>query len=165
MDAQAGLESSAGATLAALAGINNVSGPGMLDFESCLSLEKLLVDNEICGMAFRLIRGIEPRDDFPARPIFEELLSEKQLLISEHTRAHLRQEHFMPGAVLDRANRSRWQEEGGTSLGARAQREVDRLIGEYQPSRLPDDVKRELTRLMTNEARRYGMQSLPDREA
>ena len=165
LDAQAGLESSAGATLAALAGINNVSGPGMLDFESCLSLEKLLVDNEICGMAFRLIRGIEPRDDFPARPIFEELLSEKQLLISEHTRAHLRQEHFMPGAVLDRANRSRWREEGAMSLGARAQREVNRLIGEYQPSRLPDDVKRELTRLMTNEAQRYGMQSLPDREA
>jgi trimethylamine--corrinoid protein Co-methyltransferase len=165
LDAQAGLESSAGATLAALAGINNVSGPGMLDFESCLSLEKLIVDNEICGMALRLIRGIEPRGDFPALPIFEELLREKQLLISEHTRAHLRQEHFMPGAVLDRANRSRWQEEGGTSLGARAQREVDRLIGEYQPSRLPDDVKRELTRLMTNEAQRYGMRALPDREA
>ena len=37
LDAQAGLESSMGATLAALSGINNVSGPGMLDFESCHS--------------------------------------------------------------------------------------------------------------------------------
>ncbi len=34
LDAQAGLESSMGATLAALCGINSVSGPGMLDFES-----------------------------------------------------------------------------------------------------------------------------------
>ena len=32
-----------GATLAALSGINNVSGPGMLDFESCFSLEKLVL--------------------------------------------------------------------------------------------------------------------------
>ncbi len=34
-----------GATLAALSGINNISGPGMIDFESCHSLEKLVVDN------------------------------------------------------------------------------------------------------------------------
>ena len=56
LDAQAGLESTMGATLAALSGINSVSGPGMLDFESCQSLEKLVVDNEICGMAQRLAR-------------------------------------------------------------------------------------------------------------
>ena len=54
LDVQAGLESGMGATLAALSGINNISGPGMLDFESCQSLEKLIVDNEICGMAFRI---------------------------------------------------------------------------------------------------------------
>ncbi len=47
-----------GATLAALSGINNVSGPGMLDFESCQSLEKLVCDNEACGMALRLVRGV-----------------------------------------------------------------------------------------------------------
>jgi trimethylamine--corrinoid protein Co-methyltransferase len=165
VDAQAGLESSTGATLAALVGINNVSGPGMLDFESCLSLEKLVVDNEICGMALRLARGIEPRDDFPALPIFEELLRDKQLLIAEHTRAHLREEHYMPGAVIDRANRSRWQEEGGVSLADRAKRELERLLGEYVPSRLPDDLKRELTRLMTSEAKRHGMDALPDLQA
>ena len=41
LDAQAGPESSMGATLAALAGINSISGPGMIGFESCHSLEKL----------------------------------------------------------------------------------------------------------------------------
>ena len=51
LDAQAGLETGIGAVLAALSGINSVSGPGMLDFESCQSLEKLVVDDEICGMA------------------------------------------------------------------------------------------------------------------
>ena len=63
-----------GAVLAGLSGINSVSGPGMLDFESCQSLEKLVLDDEICGMVARLRRGIEPRDDFPSRPLFEELL-------------------------------------------------------------------------------------------
>ncbi|GAG01453.1 unnamed protein product, partial [marine sediment metagenome] len=122
LDAQAGLEASMGATLAALAGINSVSGPGMLDFESCLSLESLVLDNEICGMALRLIEGIEPHEDFPALPRFEELLKDRHLLISKHTRRYLRQEHYFPGDTIDRANRARWQEEGGLTLGERAHR-------------------------------------------
>ena len=161
LDAQAGLESSMGATLAALAGINNISGPGMLDFESCLSLEKLVVDNEMCGMALRLVRGIEPREDFPALPRFEELLREKHLLISKHTRRYLKEEHYFPGQTIDRANRSRWQEEGSLTLKERAHREMERLTSDYRPSTLPDDVKGELTTLMENEARRYGMDCLP----
>jgi trimethylamine--corrinoid protein Co-methyltransferase len=163
LDAQAGLESSMGATLAALAGINNVSGPGMLDFESCQSLEKLVLDNEICGMVLRLLKGIEPRDDFPARPLFEELLQEQHLLISTHTRRHLKAEHYFPGPVIDRANRARWEEEGAVSLQERAHREVERLVRAHQPSRIPDQTKRHLTVLMEREARRYGLDRLPER--
>ena len=161
LDAQAGLESSMGATLAALAGVNSISGPGMLDFESCLSLEKLVLDNEVCGMVQRLIRGITPKEDFPARPRFEELLYERHLLISKHTRKYLREEHYFPGPVIDRANRSRWQQEGSLTLRERAHREVDRLLNEYQPSTLPDENRRDLTKLMELEARRYGMDRLP----
>ncbi|MCP4569618.1 MAG: hypothetical protein GY841_18730, partial [FCB group bacterium] len=161
LDAQAGLESSMGATLAALSGINNISGPGMLDFESCFSLEKLVVDNEICGMTLRLVKGIEPRDDFPALPHFEELLRDGHLLIAKHTRRHLKEEHYFPGPVIDRANRSRWREDGGLTLRQRAAQEVARLKAEYEPSRLPDDTKKELTRLMTDEAKRFGMEALP----
>jgi trimethylamine--corrinoid protein Co-methyltransferase len=161
LDAQAGLESSMGATLAALSGINNISGPGMLDFESCLSLEKLVLDNEIAGMTLRLIKGIEPKEDFPALPRFEELLTEQHLLISKHTRRYLREEHYFPGAVIDRANRARWQEEGSVSLRERAHREVERLLTSHQPSGLSDDVKADLTRRMEHEARRFGMDRLP----
>ena len=161
LDAQAGLESTMGATLAALSGINSVSGPGMLDFESCQSLEKLIVDHEACRMTQRLLAGIEPRDDFPSLPLFEELLREKHLLIAKHTRRHLREEHLIPGPVIDRANRSRWQEEGGLTLAARAHREVERHIAACPPSQLAGEVKRELTRLMEAEARRFGMERLP----
>ena len=161
LDAQAGLESGMGATLAALAGINNISGPGMLDFEICLSLEKLVVDNEICGMVLRMVAGIEPREDFPALPRFEELLKDQHLLISRHTRRYLRKEHYFPGAAIDRANRSRWQEEGSCSLRERAHGEVQRLLAEYEPSRLPEETKAELTRRMEHEARRWGMEGLP----
>jgi trimethylamine--corrinoid protein Co-methyltransferase len=161
LDAQAGLESSMGATLAALAGINNVSGPGMLDFESCFSLEKLVVDNEICGMALRLVRGIVPQEDFPALERFQELLEDQHLLISKHTRKYLRHEHYMPGIAIDRANRSRWREEGSRTLDRRAHDEVMRLIASHDPSRLPEDIRREMTKLMLDEVRRHGMGTLP----
>jgi trimethylamine--corrinoid protein Co-methyltransferase len=161
LDAQCGLETSMGATLAVLAGINSVSGPGMLDFESCFSLEKLVLDNEICGMALRLARGIEPREDFPALPRFEELLREKHLLIADHTRKYLKQEIHFPGVAIDRANRSRWEAEGGRTLGERAHAEVEKLLARWRQSSLPDDVKAELTRRMLHEARRWGMDALP----
>jgi trimethylamine--corrinoid protein Co-methyltransferase len=161
LDAQAGAESGIGAVLAALSGINNISGPGMLDFESCLSLEKLVLDNEICGMAYRLIAGIEPKEDFPAIGLFRELLQEKHMLISEHTRRHLKTEHFFPGPVIDRARRSKWEEKGSLTLGQRAHREVEKLLESYQPSGLPENVKKELTKLMTEEARLHGQDSLP----
>jgi trimethylamine---corrinoid protein Co-methyltransferase len=162
LDAQAGLESSMGATLAALAGINNISGPGMLDFESCFSLEKLIVDNEICGMTLRAIKGIEPKEDFPSQPIFEELLTEKHLLISEYTRRYLKEEDYFPGPVINRANRARWEEEGSLTLHERAQSEVKKIIRFHQPTRLSETIRRELKKLMETEAHRYGMTSLPE---
>jgi trimethylamine--corrinoid protein Co-methyltransferase len=161
LDAQAGLETGMGAVLAALSGINSVSGPGMLDFESCHSLEKLVVDDEICAMAARLRRGIEPRDDFPSRPLFEELLREGHLLIAAHTRKHLREQIRFPSPVIERAPLGRWREEGETTLGARAAREVTRLIGAWTPSRVPDEAKRALRERMAHAARTAGMEELP----
>ncbi len=162
LDAQAGLETGIGATLAALTVIDNVSGPGMLDFESCQSLEKLVVDHEICLMTDRLRAGIEPREDFPSRPLFEELLAEKHLLIADHTRRHVREELTFPGPVIDRTSRARWLEEGGSTLHDRAGSEVDRLLGEFVPSRIDDNLRRELTSIMTAAARTAGMAELPE---
>jgi len=161
LDAQAGLETAMGATLAALSGINNISGPGMLDFESAFSLEKLVLDNEICGMTKRMIQGMEPKEDFPIVPRIQELLAEHHLLISKHTRRYLKTEHYFPGPVIDRANRSRWQEEGSLTLSERANHEVKRLLEGYRPTALADDIKGTLTRLMRGEARRFLMRELP----
>jgi len=161
LDAQAGLESSMGATLAALAGINNISGPGMLDFESCFSPEKLVVDNEVCGMMVHMVRGIEPKEDFPSQPIFEELLREKHLIISPHTRKYLKGEEYFPGPVINRTNRSRWEEEGGLSLQQRAEMQIGKIVEAWEPTRLPEAKRTDLKKRMEHEARRYGMTELP----
>lgn len=160
-DAQMGLESGIGAILAALSGINNIAGPGMLDFESGFSLEKLILDNEICGMAFRLIKGIEPKEDFPAFPIFEELIKEGHLLISKHTRKYLKEEHIFPSNIIDRLNRNRWEEESCKDIYERAHRECNKLIENYAPSIISDETKKDLTEIMMKWAHLAGMDNLP----
>ena len=163
LDAQAGLESGMGAVLASLSGINNISGPGMLDFESAFSLEKLVLDNEICGMTLRMKKGVELKDDIPSLPIFQELLSEGHLLISEHTRKFIREEHYFPGSVINRANKSRWYEEGALTLNERANAQVEKLKNAYQTYELPKDIVGELTSLMKREALRVGLNKIPMR--
>ena len=164
LDSQAGLESGIGATLAALSGINNISGPGMLDFESCQSLEKLIVDNEICGMTFRMVEGIEPKEDFPALPHFKELLQEGHLLISDHTMKYRESELTMPGKVINRANLSRWESEGERTVNDVAHAEVKELINTYEPTSLSEDVKNELVQLIESEAKKFGQDELPKRD-
>jgi len=135
VDAQSGAETGMGAMLGVLAGVNNMSGPGMLELESCMSLEKLVVDNDICGMALRLTDGVAvAADDYPSREVFDELLSTGHLLISEHTLEHCR-EHFYP-AVFDRARREEWARRGGRDTAGRAAERVKELLA--LPPRLPD---------------------------
>jgi trimethylamine--corrinoid protein Co-methyltransferase len=165
LDAQAGLETGMGAILAGLSGINSVSGPGMLDFESCQSLEKLVLDDEICGMVARLRRGVEPRDDFPSRGLFEELIRDGHLLIAAHTRRHRREQIRFTSPVVERAPLGRWREEGETTLAERARREVERIVGAWTPSRLPDHTKRALRERMDHAAREAGQPELPMVEA
>jgi trimethylamine--corrinoid protein Co-methyltransferase len=164
LDVQAGMETGMGATLAALSGINNISGPGMIDFESCISLEKLVIDNELCGMALRMVKGIEPKEDFPSLPRFEEMLKDGHLLISKHTRKYLKEEIFTPGPVINRANNARWVEEGSSTMDERARAEVERLLRSYQPPPLPAETAKELVRIMESEARRHGQDALPVRK-
>jgi len=161
LDAQAGLETGIGITLAALSGINNLSNAGMHDFENCISLEKLVLDNEICGMILRMLDGIEPKEDFPVLPHFEELLKEKHLLISQHTRHYLKEEQYMPGPVIDRMNLSRWIEEGSLTLSERAHKEVEKHLKNDPPTKLSKDIKKDLISLMEKEVKKAGQNKLP----
>jgi trimethylamine--corrinoid protein Co-methyltransferase len=164
LDVQAGFETGMGAVLASAAGINNMSGPGMIDFESCISLEKLVIDNEICGMMLRMVRGIEPKEDFPSVPRFEELLKEEHLLISKHTRKYLKEEIYFPGPVINRANNARWVEEGSSTMEERAHNELNKLLRSYNPSSLPEELKMELINIMELEAKHHGQNKLPERK-
>ena len=161
VDAQCGLESSS-AFFAALAGANMVSGPGMMDYESCLSYEKMVIDAEILGMAKRLIAGIDGRQTPIALDIMQELGHKADYLAHPHTMKWFREELYIPSEVIDRDTLEAWEKKGSKSTWERAQDRVESLLAQYQPSPISDEVKKELRDLTTKAANEVGMKKLPD---
>jgi trimethylamine--corrinoid protein Co-methyltransferase len=160
LDAQCGLESGVGATLGALCGINSISGPGMIDFQSGFSLEKLIVDHEICGMVRQLLRGLTVHEDLPVAPLLDELIRDKHLVIADHTRRHLRDAIAFPRPVIDRDARARWEEGGRTTIAERARREIAAHLREYEPPSRPETSSRALEQVMAEAARAHGLDVL-----
>jgi len=160
-DAQAGYETGIGAVLAALAGINVISGPGMLDYESTMSLEKLVIDDEICALAYRLVAGVVPREEPLAEHLFEGFGPETDFLKSAHTRKWYRVEHLLP-IVADRDPYDAWEAKGGRSVADRASDRVKVLL-EKNPPNLPDpSLCAELKRILESDARENGVSSIPE---
>ncbi len=148
VDAQGGAEAFASAILAVLAGVNSVSGPGMLDYVLVFSLEKLVFDDELCGQALHFGRDYMPLEDLPAIELVRQLLQDQHLLVAEHTLKYWPQELYKPGPVFDRLNRDNWEKAGRPTLSQRALAEVDRLLSEYSPIETDPLVEIEMRRLI-----------------
>ncbi len=161
VDVQCGLESAGGTLLAALSGVNMVSGAGMMDFESCQSPEKLVVDAEIIGMARRLVAGIELRDEPIARDLMRKLGHAADYLSEPHTLKWFRKELHFPSEVIDRASLDGWQQRGASSALERAHERAARLVAGYTRPNRPPSLLMELRAIATAAAKKFGMSELP----
>ena len=161
VDAQAGLESGTGAMLAALAGINVVSGAGMMDFESCQSLIKLVIDHEICGMALRLIQGVTFRNGLLAEDLRGDLSSGDIFLTSPLTLSAFHEEQYIPSNVVDRKNLSEWERTGMRTLDIRVKQRVEHLLDSYESEPLENRLVTELRDIMASSAQQQGFANLP----
>jgi trimethylamine--corrinoid protein Co-methyltransferase len=160
VDAQCGLES-ASAFFPALTGANMISGPGMMDYESCLSYEKLVIDAEILGMAKRLVAGIDGRQTPIALDIIQELGHKGSYLGHPHTKKWFREELYIPSEVIDRDTLEAWQEKGSKSAWDRARERVDDLLAKYQPPQITSETRKELHAITSQAAKNAGMLELP----
>ncbi len=161
LDAQCGMESAGGTLLGALAGVNMISGAGMMDFESCQSLEKLVLDAEMIGMTKRLLRGIEPRDEPIALTLFEKLGHRADYLAEPHTLKWFSRELYLPSPVIDRATTDGWLRKGATTAAERAAERVRTLVAAYKPAPMARELRAELRAIATGAARKFGMNELP----
>lgn len=154
VDAQAGMESSISAVLGALAGINMISGAGMLDFLACHSIEKLVIDAEAIASAQRLLQGVELRGDSLALAMFAQTGLHGDFLKLKETRALFRSEQHFPSFVIQRG-------EDAPDLLSRARTQVGELLAGYHRSAFSADHGEALRQFAEKEARQVGLDHLP----
>lgn len=150
LDVQAGMESGASAVVGALAGINMISGAGMLHFLSCHSVEKLVLDAESIASAQRLMEGIQSRGETLATAMFAQVGLTGEFLKLKETRALFRKEQHFPSDVIDR----------GVATGdllARVRGRVRELVEGYRRPVISPQVEERLLAI----ARREGAACLP----
>jgi len=161
VDAQAGLESGITAVIGALTGINMISGAGMLDFLSCQSAEKLVVDAEAIAMSQRLLEGMKIQTETLATALFEGINFKGDFLKQRATRDLFAREQHLPSSVIDRETIRGWQEAGSLDTFARARARTDQLVQAYRQPELDPSLEAELRLLVGNLAAQSGMDSLP----
>ena len=157
LDAQAGAETFGSALLAALAGVNSVSGPGMLDFLLVFSLPKLVFDDAMCGQVLHFVREVREQDDLPVSELIDQLMADQHLIMAPHTLGHWPTELYLPSPIVERDNRENWLKAGGVDAHARAVAEVDRRLGRYEPVDTDPALVRELERIIRSGLREQTM--------
>ena len=161
VDSQAGFEAGAGIILSALAGTNVVSGPGMLNFENCQSFEKLVIDDSICGMALRLVRGIEVNEQTLAIDVIKRVGVGGHYLADRHTKEWFRKELFIPSELVDRRELREWKALGSKDTFLRSKEIAQKILKDHKPEPIPSDAERKLDDVTRQIAKRYGISTLP----
>jgi trimethylamine---corrinoid protein Co-methyltransferase len=159
IDAQVEMESGMSAVLGALAGINMVSGAGMLDFLACHSIEKLVIDAEAIASAQRLIEGIQPRSRSLAVAMFAQTGLHGDFLKLKETRALFRQEQHFPSAIIDRGLPP--MDDTTPGILDRARQRVEELLSTYARHTLAPEREQEIVAFAECESRKAGLEGLP----
>ena len=148
LDAQAGAETFGSALLAALAGVNSVSGPGMLDFLLVFSLPKLVYDDAMCGQVLHFVRETHELGDLPVDGLIDQLMADQHLIMAPHTLEHWPTELLLPSTLIDRDNREAWLKAGGKEIDERATDEVNRRLAAYRQLETDPVLDAELQRII-----------------
>ena len=163
VDAQAGLESGITAMIGALSGINMISGSGMLDFLSCHSAEKLIIDAEGIAMAKRMIEGVKLHTETLATGFYDDNINFKggDFLKQRITMQLFRKEQHLPSNVIDRDSMRNWKEAGSLDTYERAKVMVKQLLASYKKPELDPAKEAGLRTFMLDLAKKAGMDVLP----
>jgi trimethylamine--corrinoid protein Co-methyltransferase len=156
LDAQAGMESAMTMLAASAGSVDFVSGPGMLNFESCQSLEKLVLDNEICGMVRRFKQGLASEGDTLGTRAILEGLAEGNFLTAEETLKLYRKECCYPGKVIDRKALMDEKPLDPAGLNGRATAEVKARLAACEQPEIPEDRLSDMYAVMGAALDRFG---------
>lgn len=143
-DIQAGYEKAFSICLCVLAGSNFIHhAAGMLESMRGVAYEQFVIDDEIIGMALRLLRGITIDEETLGIDAIREVGPAGHFLSSLHTVKFMRQEYFRQ-TLADRQDREAWEKSGALDGRERARRKAKAILESHVPKGLEPKIDREI---------------------
>lgn len=135
LDAQAGLEKAMTSVAAALAGGNLIyESSGMMASLLGASFEAFVLDNDMHGQTYRMLRGVEVRDDtLDVDAICAAVLGEGHFLGSPETLAAMERDYVYPG-LADRDTPQAWAGMGAEDAWTRARARARDILDSHHPA-------------------------------
>jgi trimethylamine---corrinoid protein Co-methyltransferase len=147
LDEQAAYEKSLNGVLVALSGADLVAAAGLLEDALTSSAEQLVIDNDILGMIFRAVRGIEVTPDTLAVETILNVAPKGSYLDSLHTRTFMRKEYFQPKLVSPAGLPASTSQPNRTVLET-ARDTASKILRTHQPTQLPPEAVVEIQRIV-----------------
>ena len=142
-DLQAGFERMGTLLPAVLAGVNLITCAGTLDSSMMESHALLMLDDEICGAALRMARGIEVNDESLALDLIKKVGFSGSYLAARETSRLYRKEHFIP-TLFAREPYDTWEKEGSKLAIERARERALAILAGFQARDVDPAIEREL---------------------
>ncbi|KKG12028.1 hypothetical protein EO98_01425 [Methanosarcina sp. 2.H.T.1A.6] len=141
-DAQAGFEKGLTAMLPALAGANLIYGSGMLEMGQTISLEQLVIDNDIICMINSLLKGMNVTESRLSLDEIEEVGIGGHFISRASTRKNMNGQSNP--LIFDRNMRGSWERNGQKDAALAAHEKVEWILENHNPCGLDRDVVKEL---------------------
>jgi trimethylamine--corrinoid protein Co-methyltransferase len=125
-----------------------IQGPGALDTSNMMSLEQIVLDDEIARMCQRLKDGVDVSSE---KNYFEDIVEVGpggHFLGQRNTRNAVRSSEFLEPALADRNPFNQWVALGRPDLYDKARVKVEEILASPQKNLLPDDVIGKLDNIM-----------------
>lgn len=131
------------AILPALTGSNVIYGMGMLEMGMTMSYEQLLIDEEIVRMIRRILQGIPVNKETIGLDVIKKVGPASNYLVEKHTRDFMKKE-ISTTKLINRKMRENWENEGSKDISEVANEKAKKILENYEPTPLPDDVKKKI---------------------
>jgi trimethylamine---corrinoid protein Co-methyltransferase len=140
-DQQAAWEKGMTTLLAAMGGSNYVHhAAGMLDSMVGVAYEQYVIDDEIIGMAGKVLQGIDVDAEHLALEVIDSVGPGGNFMTHAHTLKHMRTEYYPGNGVTDRKSRTKWEQEGKPNAGERARQMAKKILAAPEVPYLPKDI-------------------------
>ena len=135
-----------------------IRGVGMLDHGGAVSMEKMIYDNEVCGMIHRLINGITVTEETLAVDFIKEnKFNAAGILGSDLTFDWFRKELFVPSKdIIARTSYTNYVENGSKEIFERAREKKCQLLNTYKAPAIDKHTLDEMKRILTEYAVKKG---------